>query len=84
MERKCNCIVTQGLKNEKGAWCTECGVKVLEVETNTCGYCHFFKSDLKGGVCSEKLMSVTPGMNVTYNILEGTCFKSKKAGNKQN
>lgn len=71
----CEHTVSQGREGEKGSWCLACGIKVLEVDDRECKNCkHFFKSaDYTG--CRKHLMAVTPNMNVTYKLSEGTCFQ---------
>lgn len=71
----CNCTVTKGRKEEKGSWCVECGIKVLEVDSRKCEDCKNYKKDAHGSFCGKKLMSVIPTMNVTYKVSDGSCFE---------
>lgn len=70
----CGSITTTGKPDQKGSWCTECGTKVYEVEKRECKSCsHYFKNFNYSG-CKKHLMAVSPDMNVTYEIVKGTCF----------
>lgn len=64
------CTVTKGRAGESGAWCVDCGKKVLAVEYRECGGCLNFKD----GICTRFLMSVPKTMLATYKINDGTCF----------
>jgi len=64
------CTVTKGRVGESGAWCVDCGKKVLAVEYRECGGCLNFKD----GVCTRFLMGVPKTMLATYKINDGTCF----------
>lgn len=80
MESKCDCIVTQCRKGEKGSWCVKCGIKVYDVENRPCKDCKSFRNGSFGSFnsyCANKLMGVTSLMNVTFKIEEGTCFIPK-------
>ena len=70
---ECRHISTQGKEDEKGSWCMDCGVKVYDVETRPCSSCSHFKKLVIGSMCKKHFMGVTPCMNVTFKIAEGTC-----------
>lgn len=75
---ECRHPVTQGSKGQDGSWCCACGLKVYDVDPRECRHCAHFK-DLgptqdNHCICTKKLMGVTRGMRVTYEITKGTCF----------
>ena len=72
---KCNCTTTEIIKGEKGSWCVSCGIKVFEVEERKCGDCKNYRKVFDGSICVKKLMSVNETMNVTYKVLDGSCFE---------
>lgn len=73
----CCHTVQRGRPNEKGDWCVECGVKVFDVDSRECKDCAHFKTVLAGSICKKYLMGVTPNMNVTFRITEGSCWTAK-------
>jgi hypothetical protein len=75
----CNHPWTQGRKGERGSWCSDCGVKVYEVDNRVCGDCaHSSKLFVGGTICNKHLMRVTPDMNVTFKLADGTCWTPPK------
>lgn len=70
----CQHTITRGKEGEKGSWCTECGIKVFDVDDRECKDCvHFFGSHCYHG-CGKHLMAVVPDMHVTFEIEKGTCW----------
>ena len=71
---KCSHTVTQGRSGEKGSWCVECGIKVYEVETRSCGDCKHCREVFRGYSCDHHHMAVSKQMLVTFRVVDGTCF----------
>lgn len=70
------CFVTQGREGEKGLWCTTCGEKRFDVDDRVCGDCAHYSSHGRIGNCRRHLMAVSPTMNVTFSVEEGSCWTS--------
>ena len=68
---------TQGRKGECGLWCGVCGVKVYDVDERQCQDCTHSRKLLDGTICNKHLMRVTPDMNVTFKIAEGSCWAAR-------
>lgn len=77
MTDECQHTITQGRKGERGSWCCACGVQVYDVEDRQCQDCAHSRNGFVGMTCHKHLMAITPDMNVTFNITEGTCFSEK-------
>jgi len=75
MNKSCQHTITQGREGERGAWCLVCGVKVYDVDEHQCQDCTHSRKLSEGTICSRHLMNVTPGMNVTFKITEGSCWE---------
>lgn len=80
-QRHCAHTVTHGITGAKGAWCVECGLKVLEVHHRPCGECRHINAAMGGHICTFHTMAVTPGMFVTYYLVKGPgrfplCFEA--------
>lgn len=71
----CNHTMTQGKKGEKGWWCTDCGEKVMDVETRQCKDCKYCFATPGYHGCKKHMMRVTPTMNVTFDVKQGTCWE---------
>lgn len=74
----CQHSMTRGKEGEKGLWCIACGEKVFEVDSRKCKDCMHSKEQLGSVImiCRKKLMGVLPEMNVTYKVIEGSCWES--------
>ena len=71
---------TQGRKGERGSWCCACSVKVYDVDERQCRDCTHSQKLLVGQtICNKHLMFVTPSMNVTFKIADGTCWAARPA-----
>lgn len=75
---ECTHMITMGRDGEKGSWCNQCGIKVLDVEPRECGGCTHHKQLIDGGICKKHLMACTASMHVTYKIATGTCWAPKE------
>lgn len=73
----CTHTVTQGRSGETGSWCTDCGVKVFEVDERECKGCIHAIDTLRGWICNRHLMFITDNMRVTYKIEEGSCWRER-------
>ena len=76
---ECKHTMTQGRKGERGSWCMACEVKVYDVDERKCQDCTHSQKLRDGTICNKHLMSVTPDMNVTFKIADGTCWEAVKA-----
>ena len=75
----CTHTITSGRKGERGSWCESCHIKVYDVDPRPCSGCSHYQRLLVGGsICNKHLMRVTPDMNVTFKITEGTCWTAKE------
>ena len=74
---ECRHITQEFRQGESGTWCCDCGVKVYDVDTRQCKDCVHSKKLLTGTICSKHLMGVTPDMNVTFKIADGSCWTEK-------
>lgn len=68
---------TQGRAGERGSWCCDCGVKVYDVDDRQCQNCAHSRKLHDGTICHKHLMRVTPDMNVTFRIDEGSCWTAR-------
>lgn len=73
----CQHTWTQGRKGERGSWCCGCGIKVYDVDPRQCQDCAHCIKLLSGTICNRHLMRVSPDMNVTFKIAEGSCWTAK-------
>ena len=53
-----------------------CGVKVYDVDERPCKDCAHSRKLLDGTICKKHLMAVSPCMNVTFKIAEGSCWSA--------
>lgn len=74
---ECQHSWTQGRKGERGSWCCACGVKVYDVDERQCKDCTHSSKLWDGTICKKHLMRVTPDMNVTFKIAEGSCWTAR-------
>lgn len=74
---ECKHTMTQGRKGERGSWCMACDVKVYDVDERQCQDCTHSRKLWDGTICSKHLMRVTPDMNVTFKIAEGSCWQAR-------
>ncbi len=77
MTDECQHTITKGRNGERGSWCCACGAKVYDVENRQFQDCTHSRYVFAGMTCHKHLMVITPDMNVTFNITEGTCLSSK-------
>ena len=71
----CSHTITQGRECERGLWCVDCGIKVYDVENRQCKDCaHSITFTIGGMGCNRHLMAVSPDMNATFKISEGSCW----------
>jgi hypothetical protein len=73
----CQCTWTQGRKGERGSWCVACGKKVYDVDDRQCQDCTHSQKLWDGMICNRHLMRVTPDMNVTFKVAEGSCWTER-------
>jgi hypothetical protein len=71
----CQHTITQGRAGETGSWCCACGEKIFAVDDRQCQDCANHKRLISGSICSRHLMGVSPTMNVTFRITNGSCFE---------
>jgi hypothetical protein len=71
---ECKHTITKGRDGERGSWCVSCGAKVFDVDEKQCKDCAHYRKLLDGSICKKHLMSVSPSMNVTFKIVEGSCW----------
>ena len=76
---QCGHSWTQGRTGERGSWCMNCLVKVYEVEDRQCQDCTHSSKLFNGTICRKHLMGVTPDMNVTFKISDGSCWTPREA-----
>lgn len=69
---------TQRKENDTSSYCTKCGEKVFQLEENKCKDCKNHKRYFDFSSCQKIGMNVTPDMNVTYKVSEGTCFEKRE------
>lgn len=74
MTGTCRHTITQGRKGERGSWCVACGAKVYDVDERQCKDCAHSSKLWDGTICNKHLMRVTPDMNVTFKIADGSCW----------
>lgn len=74
---ECIHTMTQGRKGERGSWCMACGVKVYDVDERQCQDCAHSRKLFDGTICKKHLMGVPPSMNVTFKIVDGSCWTAK-------
>ena len=74
---ECKHTWTQGRKGERGSWCSDCGVKVYDVDERQCQDCAHSSKLWDGTICKKHLMRVSPDMNVTFKIADGTCWQER-------
>lgn len=60
-----------------GSWCTDCGVKVYDVDPRECKDCAHHERLIGGSICRKHLMGVTQDMHVTFKIAEGSCWTQR-------
>ena len=77
MIEACSHTMTQGRKGERGSWCVKCGVKVYDVDQRQCQDCAHSSRLWSGTICTKHLMGVTPDMNVTFKIADGSCWTAR-------
>lgn len=80
---KCQHTTTQGRKGERGSWCMGCGVKVYDVDGRQCQDCAHSRKLWDGTICNKHLMRVTPDMNVTFKIANGSCWEARPTSDAQ-
>ena len=57
--------------------CAACGSKVYDVDERQCQDCTHSRKLWDGTICNKHLMRVTPDMNVTFQIADGTCWTAR-------
>lgn len=73
----CKHTISQGKEGQKGSWCTDCGEKVMDVETEVCKDCKHFNYLPGYHGCKKHMMRVTPTMHVTFEVKQGTCWEEQ-------
>lgn len=73
----CERGITQGRKGERGSWCVACGLKIYDVDDRQCKDCRHSQKLLDGTICNKHLMRVAPDMNVTFRIVDGSCWEAR-------